>query len=139
MKRFLVLFVLAAYFAFGAAPTTLKEVFAQELDWRITEGQLDRFAPRGALSAQPTKEPASAFLARIANGRSDSDRKLAARIAKANWSTIDGSVLKPAETLAVSDAPKLKALRSTLEKIAKSPSASASDQAELKRLLDSLR
>lgn len=135
MKRLLALFVLACGFAFGAEPTTLKEVFAQELAWRITDDQLDKFAPAGALRATPTKESAKQFLTRIADGRSDADRKFAVRITQGNWATLESSVLSPA---AIVDAPKAKALRAILERIKGAKSASVQDLAELRRIVDSV-
>lgn len=135
MKRLLALFIFAAGIAFAAEPTTLKEVFAQELAWRITDDQLDEFAPAGALRAKPTKESAKQFLTRIADGRSDADRKFAVRITQGNWATIESSVLSPAATV---DAPKAKALRSTLERIKSAKSASTQDLTELRRILDSV-
>lgn len=81
-------------------------------------------------------ESAHAVLTRIAEGRSDADRRAAAALAKVNQTKLGVVVLKPAEAV---DAGKAKALRAVLERIATSTQASAQDQAELKRLLDSVR
>lgn len=131
MKRLLALFVFAASFAFAAAPTTLKEVLAQEAKWLVEPARKSDFNARHKFAV----EPATAFLAHIASVNSDNERKNAAAIAKLNWKQMETLVLTPAAAL---DAGKAKTLRAVLERIAASTQAAASDQAELKRLLDSV-
>jgi hypothetical protein len=134
MKLLALLFAVCALAVSAlAAPATLKEVFAQEAEWRIQPPSKDLLSSDWR-KAQ-VKESAAALLARIGNGRSDAERKTASFIAAANRAALD-PILAAAEPI---DAAKVTALRTALDRIAAAKSAAPSDQAEVARVVAAMR
>lgn len=136
MKRLLFAMVFAITpFLHAGEPTTIKEVFAQAYGWRVTEESRAPWAPSYNGIYAKTKESASAFLLRVANHRSDADRKLAPKLLRANMEQVESLVLAPAESLAGNKVAAVKALREALKRISESKIADVRDQTEVARLL----
>lgn len=121
----------------AAQPATLKEVLAVEATWKVNERLYKEYTmARSVERSLLTKETAHAFLSRVADARSDAERKHVPVFLKGNWAQVESLVLKPAEGV---DAATTKRLRDALDRIAKAPSAAPADQAEVRRALDSAK
>jgi hypothetical protein len=137
MKLLALLFAVCALAVSAlAAPATLKEVFAQEAEWKIDAKLYDDIT-LGRVQRQKmfTQDTAAGFLGRVASWRSDAERKHLPRVVAANRPALD-PVLAAAEPL---DAAKVKALRAALDRIAAAKAAAASDQAEVARVVAAMR